>query len=74
LTPDRILLSQEELAVAIDALERLPAATRRVFVLRRYEGMQLDEIAAYLHMSVSGVRFHMAKAKAHLTRSMEQPR
>jgi RNA polymerase sigma-70 factor (ECF subfamily) len=74
LTPDRILLSQEELAVAIDALERLPATTRRVFVLRRYEGMQLDEIAAYLRMSVSGVRFHMAKAKAHLTRSMEQPR
>ena len=46
--------------------------TRRVFVLRRYEGMRHEEIAAHLGMSVSGVRFHMDKAKAHLARRMEQ--
>jgi RNA polymerase sigma-70 factor (ECF subfamily) len=72
LSPERVLLNTELLGVAIAALEELPENTRRVFVLRRYEGMRHEEIAAHLGMSVSGVRFHMDKAKAHLARRMEQ--
>jgi len=71
LTPERVLLGAEQLTRAIAALEELPDNTRRVFVLRRYEGMRHEEIAAHLRMSVSGVRFHMAKAKAHLARRLE---
>jgi RNA polymerase sigma factor (sigma-70 family) len=72
LTPERVLLGGETLAVAIAALEALPANTRRVFVLRRYEGMRYEEIATHLRISVSGVRFHMEKAKAHVARWVEQ--
>jgi RNA polymerase sigma factor (sigma-70 family) len=72
LSPERVLLGTEELNRAIAALEELPDNTRRVFVLRRYEGMRHEEIAAHLGMTVSGVRFHMEKAKAHLARRLEQ--
>ena len=72
LSPERVLLGTEQLAHAVAALEELPDNTRRVFVLRRYEGMRHEEIAAHLGMSVSGVRFHMEKAKAHLARRLEQ--
>lgn len=72
LSPERVLQSKELLSRVIAALEELPEATRRVFVLRRYEGMRHEEIAAHLSMSVSGVRFHMEKAKAHLARRWEQ--
>jgi len=72
LSPERVLLGTEQLGRAVAALEELPENTRRVFVLRRYEGMRHEEIAAHLGMSVSGVRFHMDKAKAHLARRLEQ--
>jgi RNA polymerase sigma factor (sigma-70 family) len=72
LSPERVLLGTEQLARAVAALEELPENTRRVFVLRRYEGMRHEQIAAHLGMSVSGVRFHMEKAKAHLARRLEQ--
>jgi RNA polymerase sigma factor (sigma-70 family) len=74
LSPERVLLGTEELASAVAALEELPENTRRVFVLRRYEGMRHEEIAAHLGMTVSGVRWHMAQAKAHLARRLEQVR
>jgi RNA polymerase sigma factor (sigma-70 family) len=74
LSPERVLLGSEQLDRAIAALEELSECTRQVFVLRRYEGMRLEEIAAHLGMSVSGVRFHMEKAKAHLARRLEQAR
>src|ERR1700735_3976468 len=66
LSPERVVLGTEQLTLAVFALEELPENTRRVFVLRRYEGMRLEEIAKHLGISVSGVRFHMAKAKAYL--------
>jgi RNA polymerase sigma factor (sigma-70 family) len=72
LSPERVLLGTEQLKRAIAALEELSESTRQVFVLRRYEGMRHEEIAAHLGMSVSGMRFHMEKAKAHLARRLEQ--
>jgi RNA polymerase sigma factor (sigma-70 family) len=72
LSPERVLLGTEHLARAVAALEELPDNTRRVFMLRRYEGMRHEEIASHLGISISGVRFHMEKAKAHLARRLEQ--
>ena len=72
LSPERVLLGNEQLARAVAALEELPDTSRRVFMLRRYEGMRFEEIAAHLGLSVSGVRFHLEKAKAHLARRLEQ--
>jgi RNA polymerase sigma factor (sigma-70 family) len=72
LSPERVLLGAEQLERAVAALEELSESTRQVFVLRRYEGMRHEEIATHLGMSVSGVRFHIEKAKAHLARRLEQ--
>jgi RNA polymerase sigma factor (sigma-70 family) len=72
LSPERVLLGAEKLERVIAALEELSESTRQVFVLRRYEGMRHEEIATHLGISVSGVRFHMEKAKTQLARRLEQ--
>jgi RNA polymerase sigma factor (sigma-70 family) len=72
LSPERVLQSRQLLDRAIRALQELPARTRHVFVLRRYEGMKQEEIAAHLHISVSGVRLHLQRAQAHLARRLER--
>lgn len=72
ISPEHVLLAKESLDQAIAAIEELPARTRQVFVLQRYEGMKHEEIARHLHMSVSGVRFHMQTAKVHLARRLER--
>jgi RNA polymerase sigma-70 factor (ECF subfamily) len=53
-------------------LLELPARTRQVFVLRLYEGMKQEEIAASLQISVETVRFHLRRAKEHMARGLEQ--
>jgi RNA polymerase sigma factor (sigma-70 family) len=71
-SPERVLQGRELLLRALEALQELPARTRQVFVLCRYEEMRQDEVAAHLGLSVSGVRFLLRQAKAHLTRRLEQ--
>jgi RNA polymerase sigma factor (sigma-70 family) len=72
LSPERVLQGRQQLDRAIQALLELPERTRQVFALRLYEGMKQEEIAASLHMSVEGVRFHLRQAKAHLARQLER--
>jgi RNA polymerase sigma-70 factor (ECF subfamily) len=69
-SPERVLLGREQLARLIAALNELPAQTRHVFVLSRFEGMKQNEIAAHLKLSVSGVAFHLARAKVHLAKAL----
>jgi RNA polymerase sigma-70 factor (ECF subfamily) len=71
-SPERVLQSRQRLASAIKALEELPTRTRQVFVLHLYEEMKQEDIAAHLGLSVSGVRFLLRQAKAHLARRVEQ--
>jgi RNA polymerase sigma-70 factor (ECF subfamily) len=71
LSPDRVLQGRQLLDQAIAALYELPTRTRHVFVLYRYEEMNQEQIAAHLGLSVSGVRFLLRQAKAHLARRME---
>jgi RNA polymerase sigma factor (sigma-70 family) len=49
-------------------LESLPAATRRAFLLARCEGASHAEISARLHVSISTVKRHLARAGACLAR------
>jgi len=71
-SPERVLISRQILIQVIEALEELPARTRQVFVLCQYEEMSLEDIAVQLGLSVSGVRFLLRQAKAHLARRMDQ--
>ncbi|TRO92007.1 sigma-70 family RNA polymerase sigma factor [Glycocaulis profundi] len=69
-SPERVLMGREALARLAAALDELPEKTRRIFMLRRYERLKNSEIAAQLNITVSGVRFHMIRAKAHLARRL----
>ncbi len=62
LTPERVLLDREALQVVVAAIADLPARTRDVFVLHRFEEMTCGNIAALLGMSVSAVEKHIMKA------------
>jgi RNA polymerase sigma factor (sigma-70 family) len=67
LGPERVLLSQEALAAALQALEELGDRTRDVFVLYRLEKMKQREIAALYGISVSSVEKYVARATEHLS-------
>jgi RNA polymerase sigma-70 factor (ECF subfamily) len=62
LTPERVLLGREALEGIVAAITDLPARTRDVFVLHRFEEMTCTSIAAQLGMSVSAVEKHIMKA------------
>ena len=61
-TPERVLLGKEALEVVVDAIADLPARTRDVFVLHRFEEMSCATIASQLGLSVSAVEKHIMKA------------
>ena len=69
-SPERVLLGKDELRLVIAAIEELPKRTRRIFLMRRYEGLRLKEIAAKERMSESGVRKQLIKAKVHIAKRM----
>jgi RNA polymerase sigma-70 factor (ECF subfamily) len=71
-SPERVLIGRQLLVQVIEALEELPARTRQVFILTHYEEMRQEDVAARLGLSVSGVRFLLRQAKAHLARRLEQ--
>jgi RNA polymerase sigma factor (sigma-70 family) len=71
-SPERVLHGRQQLERALEALGELPERTQYVFVLRLYEGLRQEEIAARLQMSVEGVRFHLRRVKAHLMQRLER--
>ena len=65
-SPERIVMSREELALLRSALEELPARPREVFILARIEGLSLVEIGARLGISPKTAFGHMVKALSHV--------
>ena len=70
-TPERVLLDREALDVVVAAISGLPARTRDVFVLHRFEEMTCNRIAAQLGMSISAVEKHIMKALKMLRSRLE---
>jgi len=68
LGPERVLLSQEALAAALQALDQLGERTRDIFVLYRLEKMKQREIAALYGISVSSGEKYVARATEHLAK------
>ena len=64
--PDRVLEGREAISAILASIGELPERTRRVFVLRRIEGMRQRAVAGRLGISVSAVEKHMIKAIRHL--------
>ncbi|MEY4245561.1 MAG: hypothetical protein RLZZ245_3146 [Verrucomicrobiota bacterium] len=68
--PDAELL-QAELQAAVDAaIAALPETQRMAVVLRRYEQMSYEEIAAVLELSVSAVKSLLFRARTTLRESL----
>jgi RNA polymerase sigma factor (sigma-70 family) len=66
LTPERVLLSRENLSEVLRSLDQLGARTRDMFILFRLENMNQADIAALFGCSRSTVEKHVMKATYHL--------
>lgn len=62
--PKRLLIGREELQAVQQALTALPAKTRHVFLLQRFESFSYVEIARQLGLSQKSVEYHMSRALA----------
>ncbi|MEG3792087.1 sigma-70 family RNA polymerase sigma factor [Lysobacter sp. CCNWLW3] len=71
ISPERVLLGEEAVKLAVAVLRALPQRTRDVFVLRTMEKRKYMEIADMLGISVRAAEKHMAKALAQLGRAMD---
>lgn len=70
--PQRVLEARSELNEVVRALSALSERTRRIFMLRRLEQMKCQEIAALYGISVNAVEHHIAKALAHLAKTVKR--
>ena len=71
-SPDDEML-QTELEEAIDrAIQGLPDKQRMAVVLRRYEEMPYEEIAAVLEMSIPALKSLLFRARAHLKEALQR--
>lgn len=66
------LLEKELEGEIINAIERLPEESRRVFQLSRFEDKKYEEIAASLHISVNTVKYHIKRALALLHKDLDK--
>lgn len=65
-SPERVLLSKETLAAALETLDELSGLTRDIFILFRVERMKQKDIAALYGIAQSTVEKHVMKAVAYL--------
>lgn len=57
------ILMEKELQNVVDlAIERLPAQTKKVFELKRFDDLSYEDIAVKLNISVNTVRYHIKSA------------
>lgn len=68
--PEREANGQQVLALVGMAISRLPERRRRVFELKRIEGLTIEEIATKLLISKKTVQNHLTKALAFITEAV----
>jgi RNA polymerase sigma factor (sigma-70 family) len=71
-TEDEIELREEQREV-IEALRDLPLRQRNALVLRYYEEMGIDDIAAAMHISRNSVKTHLQRGLAALEQRLGTP-
>lgn len=67
ITPERVLMGQQNIARVVALLEQMPERTRDIFVLHRFENIGYGDIARRMGISVSAVEKHIMKALRILT-------
>ena len=69
-TPENVAVARQRVAGVWEAVEKLSAQQRTVFVLRFVEEMELDEIASTIGMNLSTVKSHLYRALAIIRERM----
>jgi RNA polymerase sigma-70 factor (ECF subfamily) len=69
--PSRGVDADQALTRFYSLLDRLPVEDRMVFILRRVDGMPLDEVAAAMGFSLATVKRRLCRTDAELSRLME---
>jgi RNA polymerase sigma-70 factor, ECF subfamily len=64
--------SRELLGRIQTALDRMPGRKRAVFVLRRFDGLELAEIASSLDLSLATVKRDLEKANQHIAKAIHR--
>ena len=65
-------LIEKELDVKIkNCINNLPALTRRIFCLSRFENLKYEEIAQEVNVSVNVVKYHIKSALSHLREELK---
>lgn len=72
ISPERVLLGKQRLALLERVLGELPERTRVVFLLHRFEELKYAEIARRLEISVSSVEKHMMEAMRRIRTRFER--
>ena len=66
ISPEKMLIDQENLALLCNALDELPDKTREIFLLNRMQGVPHRKIAEQMGMSDNAVYYHIRRALEHL--------
>lgn len=70
-SPERILSAREQVAAVQTALESLPTQQRAVFVLRFFEDMSIEQIAAATVLRPGTVKAHLFRAVGAVRKYMK---
>jgi RNA polymerase sigma-70 factor (ECF subfamily) len=70
-TPERLAQSAQISALLLPALDELTELERAAFVLRHYEGMHMEEIAAALGVARGAAKHSVFRAVQKLRRALE---
>jgi len=70
--PDKVLMEGELQSAIQSAIDQLPESQRLAIILRRYEGMAYEEIAAVMGTTVPAVKSILFRARAELRERLEK--
>jgi RNA polymerase sigma-70 factor (ECF subfamily) len=70
--PESKVITEQKLELVKQALDELPPLRRKVFELRRLEGLSREEISLKLDMSQESVKKHITRAMTQITLHVEK--
>ena len=70
--PDKVLMKGELQSAIQNAIDQLPESQRLAIIMRRYEGMAYEEIAAVMGTTVPAVKSILFRARAELRELLEK--
>ena len=70
--PESIAINQQQIKQLHSVLDTLPELRRKVFILRRVEGLSYDEISKQLEISQDAIKKHITRAMTQITLHLDK--